>query len=86
MAESVVTKELLYDLYRRCREYGHYYHDLDSPIVPDEVYDDCMQEIKRIENMHPEWVRSDSPLKYISGKASKVKLSKVKHPEQINSV
>lgn len=86
MAESVVTKELLYDLYRRCREYGHYYHDLDSPIVPDEVYDDCMQEIKRIENMHPEWVRSDSPLKYVSGKASKVKLSKVKHPEQMQSL
>ena len=49
MAESVVTKELLYDLYRRCREYGHYYHDLDSPIVPDEVYDSLTKEIELFE-------------------------------------
>ncbi|MBE5922404.1 MAG: NAD-dependent DNA ligase LigA [Lachnospiraceae bacterium] len=81
-----VTQEQLYEWYDLGNRYGHYYHDLDSPLVPDEVYDELMQKIKKIEAEHPEWVRDDSPTKHVSGTASKNTLGKVPHPEQMQSL
>lgn len=80
------TRSRLYELYDKCNIYGHYYHDLDNPIVPDEIYDQNMQEIKLIEEQHPEWIRADSPLNHVSGTAYKKKLEKVQHPEQLQSL
>ena len=80
------SKSRLYELYDKCNMYGHYYHDLDNPIVPDEIYDQNMQEIKLIEEQHPEWIRNDSPLNHVSGTAYKKKLEKIQHPEQLQSL
>lgn len=80
------TQDLLYEWYDQANRYGHYYHDLDSPLVPDEVYDELMQKIKRTEAEHPEWVREDTPTGHVSGTASKSTLGKVAHPEQLQSL
>ncbi|MCD8118327.1 MAG: NAD-dependent DNA ligase LigA [Lachnospiraceae bacterium] len=81
-----LTRKLLYEWYDLANKYGHYYHDLDEPLVPDEVYDELMQKIKRAELEHPEWMREDSPTQHVSGTPAKVNLGKVAHPEQMQSL
>jgi DNA ligase (NAD+) len=42
-------------------QYSYEYHVLDSPTVDDAVYDSLMNELKRIEAEHPEYITIDSP-------------------------
>ena len=80
------SPQRLYELYDKANELGHFYHDLDSPLVADEIYDALIHEIELIENEHPEWVREDSPSKHVSGIASKSYLKKVIHEEPLLSL
>lgn len=81
-----LTQEELYKLYDKVNEYGHYYHDLDSPLIADEVYDALIRQIEDTEREHPEWVRENSPTNRVSGTASKRDLEKVAHPEPMLSL
>ena len=81
-----ITQQELYEMYDKANEYGHLYHDLDSPIVPDEVYDALIRRIELAETAHPEWKREDSPIEHVSGSASKRDLQKIVHPEPLLSL
>ena len=43
------------------------YYALDNPTITDQEYDRYMQELIKIEENHPEWVRDDSPTKRVGG-------------------
>lgn len=51
----------------RANLYGHAYHVLDAPLVPDAVYDQVYAEIVAIERANPELVRADSPTQRVGG-------------------
>ena len=48
-------------------KYAYEYYTLDRPSVSDAEYDRLMQELTKIELLHPEWVRDDSPTRKIGG-------------------
>ena len=41
------------------------YYILDKPTITDQEYDRYMQELIKIESLHPDWVRDDSPTKRV---------------------
>ena len=43
------------------------YYNLDNPTITDQEYDRYMQELIKIEENHPEWIRDDSPTKRVGG-------------------
>ncbi len=43
------------------------YYVLDNPTITDQEYDRYMQELIKIEENHPEWIRDDSPTKRVGG-------------------
>lgn len=56
------------ELYRSLGEWSDAYYNQDAPVVTDEEYDRHMQELKRLEAAHPEWVAEDSPTQNVGGK------------------
>ena len=43
------------------------YYTMDNPSITDQEYDRYMQELIKIEKLHPEWVKDDSPTKRVGG-------------------
>ena len=56
------------ELYRVLDEWSDAYYNNDAPLVTDEEYDRHMQELKRLESAHPEWIAEDSPTQNVGGK------------------
>lgn len=54
------------------------YHVLNDPEVTDAMYDGLMDELKKIENEHPDLVTPDSPTQRVAGKPSE-KFEKITH-------
>ncbi|VAY02424.1 DNA ligase [Arsenophonus endosymbiont of Aleurodicus dispersus] len=48
-------------LKQQLRHHEYLYHILDTPEIPDAEYDRIMQELKTIEDDHPELITADSP-------------------------
>ena len=44
------------------------YHVLDKPTITDQEYDSYLRELFKLEEEHPELVRSDSPTQRAGGK------------------
>jgi DNA ligase (NAD+) len=59
-------------------EYAHHYYNLEDPIVTDAVYDGLIQELKQLEDTHPELVSADSPTQRVAAKPL-AKFTKVAH-------
>jgi len=55
-------------LRREIERYGHAYHVLDAPLVPDAEYDRLFRELQEIETAHPGLRTPDSPTQRIGGK------------------
>ena len=43
------------------------YYSLDNPTITDQEYDSLMDELIRLEEKHPEFIRDDSPTRRIGG-------------------
>ncbi len=54
-------------LKEQLQQYWYEYYVQDSPSVPDAVYDGLMQELKALEDAHPELVTQDSPTQRVGG-------------------
>ena len=65
----------------------HYYryHVLDAPVISDAEYDKLMNELKRIESEHADWITPDSPTQRAGAKAAD-RFEKVRHPAPILSL
>ena len=48
-------------------QYGYEYYVLDKPSVPDVEYDQKLQELKGLEEAHPELITADSPTQRVGG-------------------
>lgn len=59
--------ERLEALRREIRRHDHRYHVLDAPEVSDEVYDGLLNELRRLEDLHPELITPDSPTQRVGG-------------------
>ncbi|MCS5711750.1 NAD-dependent DNA ligase LigA [Candidatus Berkiella aquae] len=70
----MVTQALLkqyHQLKELIREHDHRYYVLDDPTIPDADYDELFQELKAIEQNHPELITRDSPTQRVGGEALK---------------
>lgn len=65
--------------------HNHRYHVLDTPIISDAEYDKLLNELKRIEAEHPDWITPDSPTQR-AGAAPLDRFDKVRHPAPILSL
>ncbi len=65
--------------------HNYRYHVLDAPVVSDLEYDRLLNELKKIEAEHPDWITPDSPTQRAGAKPSE-KFEKVRHPAPILSL
>ena len=65
--------------------HNHRYHVLDNPIISDLEYDRLLNELKKIEAEHPNWITSDSPTQRTGAKPAD-RFSKIRHPSTILSL
>ncbi len=65
--------------------HNYRYHVLDAPLISDAEYDKLLNELKRIEDEHPDWVGADSPTQR-AGAFPLDKFTKVPHPAPILSL
>ncbi|MDO9300135.1 MAG: NAD-dependent DNA ligase LigA, partial [Anaerolineales bacterium] len=65
--------------------HNHRYHVLDNPIISDLEYDHLLNELKRIESEHPQWITPDSPTQRAGSKPAD-RFEKIRHPASILSL
>jgi DNA ligase (NAD+) len=65
--------------------HNYRYHVLDAPIISDLEYDRLLNELKKIEADHADWITPDSPTQRAGAKVSE-KFEKVRHPAPILSL
>jgi DNA ligase (NAD+) len=61
------------------------YHVLDAPVISDAEYDRLLDELKKIEAAHPEWITPDSPTQRAGAKPAE-RFEKIRHPAPILSL
>jgi DNA ligase (NAD+) len=66
----VGVSERMNELRQELRKHEYHYYVLDDPLVSDAEYDQLMQELRQIENMHPELITPDSPTQRVGGQAT----------------
>ncbi|MFZ5905386.1 MAG: NAD-dependent DNA ligase LigA [Chloroflexota bacterium] len=65
--------------------HNYRYHVLDAPVISDREFDRLLDELKRIETEHPDWVTPDSPTQR-AGAGPADRFEKVRHPAPILSL
>jgi len=67
MSQSSDALEHVEHLRERIRHHNYRYHVLDDPEVSDEAYDALVNELRALEEAHPELVTPDSPTQRVGG-------------------
>lgn len=78
-------KQRLAELREQINFHNYRYHVLDDPVISDVEYDRLLNELKRSEADHPEWITPDSPTQRVGGQVSE-RFAKVPHPAPILSL
>ncbi len=65
--------------------HAYRYHTLDDPVISDAAYDKLMQELRALEEAHPELITFDSPTQRV-GAAPRDEFEKVIHPFPMTSL
>jgi DNA ligase (NAD+) len=79
------TKTRYEELKSQIHFHNYRYHVLDSPVISDAEFDRLLNELKRIEAEHPDWVAPDSPT-LRAGARPADRFDKVRHPAPILSL
>ncbi|HVN16425.1 MAG TPA: NAD-dependent DNA ligase LigA [Anaerolineales bacterium] len=79
------TKTRYEELKQQIHFHNYRYHVLDAPLVSDMEYDRLLNELKKIEADHPDWVTADSPTQR-AGSRPADRFEKVRHPAPILSL
>ncbi|EKN6003763.1 NAD-dependent DNA ligase LigA [Yersinia enterocolitica] len=74
--ESIIQQ--INQLRTSLRHHEHLYHVLDAPEIPDAEYDRLMQQLRELEEQHPELITNDSPTQRV-GAAPLDAFEQVKH-------
>lgn len=80
----LIAKCIMENLVERLRKYDHHYYVLAEPLVSDDVYDSLMQDLKELEEAHPEDKLENSPTTTVGYGVST--LPKVRHVERMLSL
>jgi len=81
-----MDKKSRYDgLKSQIHSHNYRYHVLDAPVISDLEFDRLLNELKRIEAAHPDWVTPDSPTLRAGAKPAD-RFEKVRHPVPILSL
>ena len=65
--------------------HNYRYHVLDDPLISDYEFDELLIKLRRVEEIHPQWITPDSPTQR-SGAAPAERFDKVTHPKRILSL
>ena len=63
----VTDMDRMNELIELIKQANYEYYVNDNPSITDQEYDRYMQELIKIEKLHPEWVKDDSPTKRVGG-------------------
>ncbi|MBL8103513.1 MAG: NAD-dependent DNA ligase LigA, partial [Anaerolineales bacterium] len=83
MADKLLTR--YEELKAQVNFHNYRYHVLDAPIISDLEYDRLLNELKKIEADHPDWITSDSPTQRAGARPAD-RFDKVRHPAPILSL
>ncbi len=81
----MANKSRYEELKEKIHFHNHRYHVMDSPIISDVEFDKLLNELKRIEAEHPDWITADSPTRRAGAKPAD-RFDKVRHPAPILSL
>ncbi len=73
------------ELKREIHYHNYRYYVLNAPVISDYEYDRLMQELRWIEELHPEWVTPDSPTQRVGAPPAEG-FRKVRHPVPVLSL
>ena len=73
------------ELKGQIHSHNYRYHVLDAPVISDLEFDKLLNELKRIEAEHPDWVTADSPTQRAGARPAD-RFDKVRHPAPILSL
>lgn len=73
------------ELKREIHYHNYRYYVLNDPVISDYEYDQLMQELHLIEELHPEWVTPDSPTQRVGAPPAEG-FRKVRHPVPVLSL
>ena len=73
------------ELKTEINQHNYRYHVLDAPVISDAEYDKLMNELKKIEAEHADWITPDLPTQRAGAKAAD-RFEKVRHPAPILSL
>jgi DNA ligase (NAD+) len=83
MAEKLLSH--YEELKAQVNTHNYRYHVLDAPIISDLEYDRLLNELKRIEADHPDWITPDSPTQRAGARPAD-RFEKIRHPASILSL
>jgi len=84
-SEKVDVASRAAELRRLVAHHNHRYHILDDPEIPDSAFDALFDELKAIEEEHPELVTDDSPTQRVGGEPA-AGFTKVDHLQPMGSL
>jgi DNA ligase (NAD+) len=84
-SEQVDVASRAEELRRLVAHHNHRYHVLDDPEIPDSAFDALFDELKEIEDAHPELVTADSPTQRVGGEPA-AGFTKVEHLQAMGSL
>ncbi len=79
------TAERAAELRRLIEHHNHRYYVLDDPEIGDEQYDAVLDELRRLEESHPELATADSPTQRVGGQPVS-RLKKITHARPMYSL
>ncbi len=83
MADKLLSR--YEELKAQVNSHNYRYHVLDAPIISDLEYDRLLNELKKIEADHPDWITSDSPTQRAGARPAD-RFEKIRHPAPILSL
>ncbi|MBI5825585.1 MAG: NAD-dependent DNA ligase LigA [Chloroflexi bacterium] len=83
MADKLLTR--YEELKAQVNFHNYRYHVLDAPIISDLEYDRLLNELKKIETDHPNWITPDSPTQRAGARPAD-RFEKIRHPAAILSL
>jgi DNA ligase (NAD+) len=85
MASSDAAGRRIAELRRVVEHHNYRYHVLDDPEIPDSAFDALYDELKALEDAHPDLVTPDSPTQRVGG-APAAGFTKVEHLQPMGSL
>lgn len=77
-SKALSPAEQMKELSKKIKRWADAYYDKDAPVVPDSVYDTALQELRALEEEHPDLKETDSPTQRV-GLAPRAQFKKVTH-------